>query len=130
MVPPEPLMTASHGALAAGGTLASALDQQRASTQRESDLVQIGLTFRTQDGRYCRSFALRAADTAGLACRVDGEWQIPVTAAAPASDGGMHQAASPPAAVLQAIEARIAGEPLDAAAEEQAQRDGWDSGRR
>ena len=80
--PPEPLMTASQGALVARGALASALDQQRASTQRESDPVQIGVTFRTQDGRYCRSFALRAAGTAGLACHVDGEWQIPVTAAA------------------------------------------------
>ena len=127
---PEPLMTASHGALAASGALARALDQQQASTQRESDLVQIGVTFRTRDGRYCRSFALRAADTAGLACHVDGEWQIPVTAAAPAAEGGLRPAASPPPAVLQAIEARISGEPLDAADEELARRSGWDPSRR
>jgi hypothetical protein len=122
-------MTASHGALVAQGALASALDQQQASTQGETDPVQIGVTFRMQDGRYCRSFALRAADTAGLACRVDGEWRIPVTAEAPASEGGVRQAASPPPAVLQAIELRIAGEPLDAAGEAQAQRNGWDPGR-
>ncbi|HET9474241.1 MAG TPA: hypothetical protein VFO82_10125, partial [Steroidobacteraceae bacterium] len=83
--PPEPLMTASHGALVARGALASALEQQRASTQSDTDLVQIGVTFRMQDGRYCRSFALQAAATAGLACHVDDEWQIPVTAAAPVS---------------------------------------------
>ena len=61
LAPAEPVMTASQGALVARGDLASALDQQRASTQRDSDPVQIGVTFRTQDGRYCRSFALRAA---------------------------------------------------------------------
>ena len=127
--PPEPLMTASQGALVARGALASALEQQRASTQHDSDLVQIGVTFRMQDGRYCRSFSLRAAETAGLACHVDGEWQIPVTAAAPATAAGVRPAASPPPAVLQAIESRISGDPLDAAAEEQAQRNGWDPGR-
>ena len=126
--PAEPVMTASQGALVARGVLASALDQQRASAQRDTDPVQIGITFRMQDGRYCRSFALRAAETAGLACRVEGEWQIPVTVAS-ADSGDMRKAASPPPAVLQAIEARISGEALDAAAEEDAHRSGWDAAR-
>jgi anti-sigma factor RsiW len=126
--PPEPLMTASHGALVARGALAGALEQQRASTQRDTDLVQIGITFRMQDGRYCRSFALRAAGTAGLACHVEGEWQLAATAAAAGSEGDVRPAASPPPAVLQAIESRISGEPLDAAGEEQALRNSWNPG--
>jgi negative regulator of sigma E activity len=122
--PADQLMVASEGTLVARGALASALDQQQASTQRDTDLVQIGISFRMQDGSYCRSFLLHAAATAGLACRADGEWSIPVTASAPAS-GELRPAASPPPAVLQAIEARISGEPLDAAGEAAAQRGGW-----
>ena len=89
--------------------------------------MQIGLTFRSQDGNYCRSFALRRAETAGLACRADGQWRIPVTASAPGTAGDMRQAASLPPPVLAAIEARIAGEALDAAGEENARLGGWDA---
>jgi hypothetical protein len=121
------MITASNGALVASGALARALDSQLASTQRPEDPVQIGLTFRSQDGSYCRSFTLRRAATAGLACRAAGEWRIPVTTAAAATEGGVRQAASPPPAVLSAIEARIAGEALDAAGEENARLGGWDA---
>jgi anti-sigma factor RsiW len=120
------MVTASNGALVASGALARALDSQLASTQRPEDPVQIGLTFRGQDGSYCRSFTLKRAATAGLACRASGEWRIPVTAAAASAEGGVRQASSPPPAVLSAIEARIAGDALDAAAEENARLDGWD----
>ena len=121
------MITASNGALVAKGALARALDSQLASTQRLEDPVQIGLTFRSQDGSYCRSFTLPRAATAGLACRAAGEWRIPVTTAAAAVEGGVRQAASPPPAVLSAIEARIAGDALDAAGEENARLGGWDA---
>jgi hypothetical protein len=69
---------------------------------------------------------LRAARTAGLACREGGEWRIPVTAAAQMSQGDHAQAAgSIPPPVLAAIEARMSGEPLDAAAEASAARNAW-----
>lgn len=128
------MVTASNGALVASGALARALDSQLASTQRPEDPVQIGLTFRSQDGSYCRSFTLRRAATAGLACRVAGEWRLPVTAASAASASaataeGVRQAGSAPPAVLSAIEARIAGEALDAAGEENARLGGWDASR-
>jgi hypothetical protein len=121
------MITAANGALVARGALARALDSQLASTQRPEDPVQIGLTFRSQDGSYCRSFTLPRAATAGLACRAAGEWRIPVTTAAAAAEGGVRQAASPPPAVLSAIEARIAGDALDAAGEENARLGGWDA---
>jgi hypothetical protein len=120
------MIAAADGTLVARGALARALDSQLASTQRPEDPVQIGLTIRSQDGGYCRSFALRRAETAGLACRGDGEWRIPVTASAPGSGGDMRQAASLPPSVLAAIQVRIAGEALDAAGEENARLGGWD----
>jgi hypothetical protein len=124
---PEPaLLTARGGALLARGPLAAALDTQLASQQGGGEPVLIGLTFRGNDGHYCRSFVLRTAGTAGLACRVDGEWRVPVTAAAPGGEG-MRQAASMPPEVLSAIGARLSGEALDAAAEQNALRGGWDA---
>jgi len=125
LAPSEPMMVLSGSSLVARGALAAALDQQLASTQLESDPVRIGLTFDTRDGHLCRSFELRSAGTAGLGCKVDGEWRIPVTSEAPARSGGVRQAESPPPAVLQVIEARISGEPLDAAAEEKARDADW-----
>lgn len=130
LAPPESVINTRDDALVARGALATALDQQLASAQQASDSVQIGISFRSGDGQYCRSFSLRDAGTAGLACRVDGEWRIAVTASTAGSDGAVRQAASPPPAVLQAIEARMSGEPLDAAGEANAQRGGWDSARR
>ena len=122
------MITAADGTLVARGALARALDSQLASTQRPEDPVQIGITFRSQDGSYCRGFALRRAETAGLACRVGGEWRIPVTASAPGSAAGLRQAASLPPPVLAAIQARIAGDALDGRAEENARLSGWDPG--
>ena len=124
--PGPTLVSASDGALLASGAIATALDSQLASTQQGSEPVLIGLTFRGVDGHYCRSFSLRAAGTAGLACRVDGRWRIPVMAAAPAGEG-MRQATSMPPEVLTAIGARLSGEALDAAAERGALRAGWDA---
>jgi hypothetical protein len=120
------MIAASNGALAARGALATALDQQLASNQASDGALAIGLTFKARDGSYCRSFALRATGTSGLACRGGGEWRIPVTASADAAGGDIRQAAgSIPPAVMQAIEARIAGDPLDAPEETKARDSGW-----
>jgi len=118
-------MGVEHGAMVARGDLAQALDHQLASTQLAADPVQIGLTFRGADGAYCRTFTLRRAATAGLACREGGEWRIAVTAEVQAAGEGMRQAASLPPAVMAAVEARRAGDALDAAGEENARRGGW-----
>jgi hypothetical protein len=88
--------------------------------------VQIGVTFKARDGNYCRSFTLPASRTAGLACRAGREWQVAATATAETPAGQMQQASGAmPAAILSAIDAHIAGEALDAAGEQSAQRDGW-----
>jgi hypothetical protein len=122
----EGVIVASKGALVARGSLAGALDKQLASNQRADDAVLIGLTFKTPDGSYCRNFTLRATKTAGLACRVGSDWQIPVTTVATLPTGELQQAgAATPPAILQAIDARIAGDPLDAAGEDAARSSGW-----
>jgi hypothetical protein len=120
------LMDSSSGALVARGELARALDRQLASENDAARAVSIGLTFQTRDGGYCRHFALREAQTAGLACREGGEWRIPVTAATQLHAGGHAQATGAiPPPILSAIEARMAGEPLDAVAETNAAQSGW-----
>ena len=124
--PGAPVITASNGALVARGALASALDRQLASNQAGDAAVKIGLTFKARDGSYCRSFALSAGGTSGLACRTGSEWHIPVTASADAAGGDIRQAAgSIPPAVMQAMEARIAGDALTAPDETKARDAGW-----
>jgi hypothetical protein len=120
------LIAANGGAMVARGVLATALDAQLASNQATDSAVLIGLTFHARDGSYCRSFSLRDGGTTGLACRSGGEWRIPVTATADAAGGDFRQAAGTiPPAVMQAIEARMAGEALAADGETQARDAGW-----
>jgi hypothetical protein len=127
--PADPgVMVAGKNALIAHGLLASALDHQLASEQRGEEPVLIGLTFKAHDGNYCRSFVLRATRTAGLACRVGGEWQIPATESAGLTSGDVKQASSLSPAILRLIEARMAGEALDADEEQRARVAGWSSG--
>jgi len=123
----EPLAM-RDGHLVANGVLASALSHQLASTQAAGDPVQIGVSFRSRAAQYCRSFTLReVAPLAGLACREGADWRV--RALAPATPGGAggeyRQAASPPAAVVTAIDAEIQGEALDAAHERAARDRAW-----
>ena len=110
------------GKLVAQGPLAAALSQQLTA---DSGAVRIGVSFAAKDGALCRSFI--AGGTAGLACRNGKEWQVPVMAeAAPAAAGDYRQAGSAmPPAVLDAVDARIAGPALDAKAEQEAVQRGW-----
>ena len=86
--------------------------------------MRIGASFATKDGGYCRSFQLQGS--AGLACRKGGDRRIPVSREGPAEDSEYRQAASGmPAAVLEAIDERIDGAALDAAAERAARERGW-----
>lgn len=112
------------GALAARGALAQALSQQLASAPAKDAVASIGVSFKAQDGNYCRSFAMPG--NTGLACRDGDQWKIPVMAATQARQGDYRQAsAAMPAAVLDAIDARINGKALDAAAEQAARTAGW-----
>jgi hypothetical protein len=119
-------IVAGQGALLAQGGLARALDQQLASEQRGEEPVLIGLTFKSRDGSFCRSFEMRAVLTAGLACRAGSQWQVTSTDSSLAPQGELQQAGSALSpAILRAIEARVDGAALDAEAERSAQLAGW-----
>jgi negative regulator of sigma E activity len=116
-----------EGALVARGELAKALDTQLASTQTATAPVALGVTFKGAGGDYCRSFVMRETATAGLACRRDGQWHIPVTTSVELAGGDIRQATTAmPPAILAAIEARLSGEVLDATGELQARDARWE----
>lgn len=114
------------GSLVARGDLAKALDSQLASNQPEDAAVRIGLSFKAKDGGYCRSFVSRTAAVAGLACRGNSGWRVTFTEAVDPNSGDFRQAATTlTPALLQVVQSRIAGEPLDSAGEQAARGGGW-----
>jgi hypothetical protein len=122
-----PAIAGNGNQVVAQGELASALDRQVGG--KAEGAVKVGVSFAARDGAYCRGFVM--GSSAGLACREGGQWRIPVLAeAAQEAAGGYRQAGSAlPPAVLDAIDARIADKPLDAAGEEAARARGWQPAR-
>lgn len=108
------------GTLVASGPLAKALDDQLASTAGD-DPVRITLSFKAQDGHYCRSWALAAQQ--GVACRSGNDWRIAATAAA--DDEGRYRMAGGDTGLMARIDSMIAGEPLDATQERAAKDRHW-----
>jgi anti-sigma factor RsiW len=125
-IAPGQLRVSPEG-LVADGALARALGTRLAADATAAGDVQVGLSFRGKDGRYCRSFALPAQGLAGLACRGDGQWRIPAVAEAAQAGGQLRLASTAlPPAVLAEIDARLADDPLDAAGERAARDAGWE----
>ena len=114
----------------AGGELARALSLQLASEQ-SSRRVQLGVSFVAKSGEYCRTFiaAKKDGSVAGLACHEQDSWRVDVLEPVTDSMGdraAYRQAASAlPPLVLQAVEARMVGEALDATGEATARDSGW-----
>lgn len=110
-------LDASAAALLARGELVAALDGDSVATPG----IQIGTSFVSSDGGYCRSFTTHA--TAGLACMTAGRWTVPILVQRPI-DGAGTAGALPPA-VREAIAQRIVGSVLDPAAEREALERSW-----
>jgi hypothetical protein len=106
------------GTLIAAGPLATAL----ANGLKGDDAapVRITLSFRDKTGRLCRSFD--TARLAGIACRDDDGWRLRL--ALQTGDGNRSGSSESPF-VGQAIDAMIAGDPLDAGEERAARDRGW-----
>lgn len=118
------------GRLLAQGGLDRALTQQLASEQTSDAPVSMGVSFRSKAGDYCRTFVLEGEPAlGGFACHEAGEWRVHTLARIDDANAGVGSyrpaASSLPPAVLSAVEAQIVGEPLDANAEAQAQKNGW-----
>jgi hypothetical protein len=112
----------------AAGALTRALDEALASEPKANAPVAIGLSFRSSDGRICRTFVLRSPPArAGLACHESAGWALPVLTAATLPEGGeLRQAASAlPPAVQAAVDARLRGNVFDAQQERAARDAGW-----
>jgi anti-sigma-K factor RskA len=123
-------VTEQAGELLASGTLEQALSSQLAKNQDAQAPVQIGVSFRSKSGNYCRTFQLRAATAlAGLACREGNKWRLETLARADASaprNPEYRPAGSAlPSSVIQAVNESIAGDPLDANAEADARKHQW-----
>jgi hypothetical protein len=119
-----------EGRLVAADYLDTALSTQIAGTPTEGVRARIDISFRAAGGEYCRTFALQTG-AQGLACRRDGRWAVELLdgAAAPTSEtGGFRQASSVLSpAMLGAMTALGAGDPLTAEEEQQRLGSGWDA---
>jgi len=115
-------VAARDGGLYAAGSLADALDVQPGGA---SGTVRVAVSFRDAKGAYCRVFSSAAAD--GIACRDANGWALRRTQQGLAAKAGTAyvQAASADPELLAAAQEMMAGEPLDAVAEQAARRNGW-----
>jgi anti-sigma factor RsiW len=123
----DPVIPHTDG-LAANGVLAEALATRVAAEGSIADGVRVSLSFRANDGRYCRTFSL-ASGIDGLACRGRDAWIVEATGRSPAympSEDGLRQ---PPAelspAVLAAISRWQAGNALTPEQERRVIEAGW-----
>lgn len=124
----DELVRVRDGRQFAAGALSDALDQALASEPDAHAAIAIGLTFRSNDGRICRTFVRRSPPAmAGLACHGDTGWALPVLSATDGPEaGGLRQAASVlPPPVQAAVDARLHGDVFDARQERAARDAGW-----
>jgi hypothetical protein len=125
------LIATDSGHVIAAGALASALSTQISGATDTIDRAKVGLSFRSKDSNYCRTFALPKESSAGVACRQDQQWQI----LALARDEGVgrstdyRQAASMPPVITAVVEDTIEGEALDAEQEAAARAREWAAAR-
>jgi anti-sigma factor RsiW len=130
------LVASRDGTLVAQGRLAAALEQQPSAARgagpgAAAGTVRIAMSFVSTEGAYCRSFASGSGSHQidGLACKTGQEWRIPVLVQNPRpATAGNERAAivdAMPSQVELSIEQRMAGEALDAKAEQAAMQKAW-----
>lgn len=122
------MVSGPPGAMLAQGPLASALDNQLAASGPGVEPVRIGVSFRSGDGRDCRTFQVTTSEGfAGLACQEQGAWRVRATQAQPAEAATAYRQAATetPPAILAAVEGAITGQPFDARQEAAAKAAGW-----
>ncbi len=124
---PPALLEMSGDGLVARAELAQTLDTRLTSEGDGPGPVSVGLSFRARDGNYCRTFVLAPPrSVAGLACREGDGWRVTALGEATPAGGELRLASSPlPPAVLSEVDARLDGDPLDAAGERDAREAGW-----
>ena len=135
LVAATPQVVFRQGQMMADGALAQVLSRQLAADPSSSGPVRVGVSFVSKAGQYCRTFVdgRERGAVAGLACRDGDRWRLKVlesVAETPAARGTYTQAAtSLSPGVVQAAEALMNGDPLDAAGEAAARASGWQASR-
>ena len=125
-----PAIASRDGVLVAQGSLAEALANQIAAEPGAGARpVKVGLSLRTAEGVYCRTFRIASErPTAGLACREPQAWTVRLAVAvAPQVGQGTYSTAATetPAPVMQLVDDLSGGKLLDAAGERAAKASGW-----
>jgi hypothetical protein len=117
------------GRLITQGQLSRALSNRLAEDDASGSATRIGVSFVSRAGQFCRSFETARAEgtVAGIACRDNALWRIAaLSSEAPRARTEFQQAASGmPAAIRDALNGMIVGNPLDADAERAARNQGW-----
>jgi hypothetical protein len=118
------------GSLFASGPLNRALNEQLASSGAGPSAVRIGFSFRSKSGSYCRTFMLDNNHALnGLACHEPQGWRVlallGTDSNTPSSATSRMAGYAMPPALLQSVDDRISGAPLDTATELKTRRSGW-----
>lgn len=104
--------------------LAAALNDQLVATQPDNAPTQILLSFRSNEGAYCRVYADTSGD--GIACKDPQGWRLQETVTDKSRDDSEYrQAGSARSALMMKAQAMSDGPALDAAQEQGAQAKGW-----
>ena len=112
----------SDGVMVARGELASALETQLASAQKDTS-IRIGLSFQRKGGGWCRSFDGSALS--GVACREGEGWQVQQLIPGTPQSTDYRQASSTDARIMATVSTLIEGSPADATQEAAAKEKGW-----
>lgn len=131
LVGPRPNIVSGPAGLTADGQLEAVLSNRLASEQPADSDIRLGASFLARTGRYCRTFVIGQPDgsLSGMACRQGDGWALKALhedALPPGETGEYRQAATAMSPlVLQAAEAIMSGDALDAQAEAAARNHGW-----
>lgn len=129
---PSGVLRVENGNMVASGPLATALERQLASEQVPGGHIRVGMSFKSKDGRYCRTFA-RAEGTSsldGVACRDANGWSVAAVSTTTHEEGvAAYQMAEStmPDAIRNTVKAMMQGDPLGADAERKARDQAWKS---
>ena len=104
--------------------LAAILDDRLVAGQSQAEETRVLLSFRSEEGRYCRAFSGSAGG--GIACHDDEGWKL--EAVRKGSEGAStdyRMAGAGDAEILALAQDMAAGPALDAEAEKSARAQGW-----
>jgi hypothetical protein len=107
----------------AEGSIAAALEQQLVAQQSSEEAVHILLSFRDEQGAYCRAFTGKAQS--GIACRDDEGWRLHASAPGIRRQEREFRMAGSSAALLEQAQAMASGAALSATEEHAARARRW-----